>query len=259
MATKLVGRNAPARAAVAVLSVAAVLVAGCETPGGTIGGVGIAAVPSWLGGGGATQTASASTGSLSPAEQRMREQSRAFERTVWEGALIGAGAGALIGALRGGDTKDILKGALIGGALGGLAGAYVANKQKQYSDKEDQLDSMIADVRESNRDTEELIASVRQVVAEDKRRLAEVERRYKAGKATEAELQGTRTRIADNRTVVAQASKGARDKYSMFQGAEKTYREQNPGTDTGRLQQALKAYNSQIQTLDGLADTIKVA
>jgi uncharacterized membrane protein len=196
---------------------------------------------------------------LTPAERRMREQSQAFQKTVWQGALIGAGAGALWGVIQGDDTKDILKKALIGGAVGGLAGAYVAHKQKQYSNKEDQLDSIIADVRESNEETEELIVSVRQVIDEDKRRLASVEKRRKAGQATEAELKTVRGRISDNQAVVAQASQGAREKYSMFEGAEQEYRKQNPGTDTVGLQSELKAYNRQIETLDGLADSISVA
>ena len=45
----------------------------------------------------------------------------------------------------------------------------------------------------------------------------------------------------------------------MFEGAEREYRQQNPGTDTKPLQTELKAYNRQIETLDGLADTISVA
>lgn len=244
----------------AIMSLSAALCAGCVTPAETLSGLagGSSSMVREPGAVGTAQTPGESR-ELTPAERRMREQSRAFQRTVWEGVLIGAGAGALWGAIDSGDAKDILKKALIGGAVGGLAGAYIGHKQKQYSDKEDQLNSMIADVRESNQDAEELIVSVRQVIDEDKRRLASVEKRYKAGQVTEAELKSTRASVSENRTVVAQATKGAREKYSMFKGAEKAYREQNPGTDTGRLQNELKAYNQQIETLDGLADTIEVA
>jgi len=100
---------------------------------------------------------------------------------------------------------------------------------------------------------------VREVIAEDKRRLASVQRDYKAGRATQTEIENARRRVSENKAVVAQASKGAREKYSMFEGAEREYRQQNPGTDTARLQSELKAYNRQIETLDGLANSISAA
>jgi formylglycine-generating enzyme required for sulfatase activity len=65
---------------------------------------------------------------LTTPERRMREQSRNFERTVWEGALIGAAGGALWGIIKRDETSDVLKKAAIGAAVGGLAGAYIAHK-----------------------------------------------------------------------------------------------------------------------------------
>lgn len=245
--------------AAVALTVSGLQILGCVSTGG--GGLSMSVAPSWLGGSGAGLKAGEGTESsdLTPAERRLREQSRAFQRTVWEGVLIGAGAGALWGVIQRDDAKDVLKKALIGGAVGGLAGAYIAHKQKQYSNEEDQLDSMIADVRESNQQTKALIVSTREVIAEDKRRLAAVEKRYKAGQATEAELAATRARVSENKTVVAQATKGAREKSTMFQGAEREYRQQNPDANTAPLQSEIKAFNQQIETLDGLADTISVA
>jgi hypothetical protein len=246
--------------ATAACTAISLLTLGCVTTGTSVGGLSLPATPAWLGGAGASTSAEGATPSdLTPAERRMREQSRAFQRTVWEGALFGAGAGALWGVIQRDDAKDVLKKALIGGAVGGLAGAYIAHKQKQYSSKEDQLNSMITDVRESNQQTKELITSTREVIAEDKRRLAGVEKRYKAGQATEAELKATRTRISENKAVIAQATQGAREKSSMFEGAERAYRKENPDTNTATLQGEIKAFNQQIETLDGLADTLSVA
>ncbi len=252
------GTRAVPSIAPGVVLLLGILTAGCVTPGGQVGDS-VAGATSWMRGAGGGSSTAVQEANLTPAEQRLREQSRAFQKTVWQGALIGAGAGTLWGVIQGDKGSDVLKKALIGAAAGGLAGAYIGHKQNQYSDKEDQLDSMIADVRQSNADTKELIASVRTVIAEDKRRLADVRKRYKQGQATDAELASTRQRISDNQAVVAQASKGAREKYGMFQGAEQEYRQQNPSTDTARLQQEIKTYNKQIETLDGLASSISVA
>jgi uncharacterized membrane protein len=196
---------------------------------------------------------------LTRSERRMREQSKNFERTVWGGALIGAAGGALWGVIGGDRATDVFKKAAIGAAVGGLAGTYIAHKQKQYSDKEDQLDSMIADVRASNRDAETLIVSTRDVLAEDKRRLASVKRQYKQGAATREDLQREKARIRANRDVVTKASGGAKEKFSMFKGAKREYENQNPGTDTKRFENELETYNEHIQALDELATDISVA
>ncbi len=233
------------------------LTAGCVTTGDLQGmaTTGLSA----LTGGTHPQTQTAADASLTPAEQRMRQQSKAFQKTVWEGVLIGAGAGTLWGVIQGDKGKDVLLKAAIGGAVGGLAGAYIASKQKQFSSKEDQLDAMIADVRRANQETEALIASVRQVIAADKQRLAAVEQRYRKGQASQTEVADARRRITDNRAVIAQASSGAREQQTMFQGAERQYRQDNPGTDTKPMQRELEVYNRNLSTLDKLAGSVSVA
>lgn len=250
----------PSGGRTAIALIASLMTTGCVSTGDVQGMVGVA--PGWLSNiAGSNQTIAESTpsASLTPAEQRLHEQSRAFQKTVWEGALIGAGAGTVYGVIRGAKGTDLLRDALIGGAVGGLAGAYVAHKQQQYSSKEDQLDSMIADVRKSNQETKDLIASVRQVIAEDKKRLAAVEQQVRKGQATQDDLDGTRRRIADNRAVIAKARTGAREKLAMFRGAEQQFRRDHPGANTGGMQRELETYNKNLATLDGLAGHVSVA
>lgn len=239
---------------------AVLLTAGCATPGGVDRGTADTTTGSSSDNDGNRQAPAqtAAAESLTPAERRMREQSNAFQKTVWQGALIGAGTSGLIALLIGEETAMVAS-LLGGGAAGGLAGSYVANKQKQFSNKEDVLDSMIGDVRKSNAETQEFIASVREVIAEDQRRLAAVEQQVRQGQATQAELDKTRRRIADNKQVVVQASQGARERLGMFQGAERLYHRDHPDTNTGGLQRELDAFNKNIKTLDGLAQSVSTA
>lgn len=234
--------------------------AGCATPGGVDRGTTDTATGSSSDSDGNSQAPAqtAAAESLTPAERRMREQSKAFQKTVWEGALIGAGTTGLIALLIGEETA-MLASLLGGGAAGGLAGSYVAHKQKQFSNKEDVLNSMIADVRKSNAETQEFIASVREVIAEDQRRLAAVEQQVRKGQATQAELDSTRRRIADNKKVITQAGQGARERQGMFQGAEKIYHRNHPDSDTGGLQRELDAFNNNIKTLEALAKSVSTA
>jgi hypothetical protein len=240
------------------------IMSGCLSTGDLQGVAGsmAGAASGWIPGSGGSALTAASVedeAALTPAERRMRQQSRAFQKTVWEGALIGASAGTLYGVIRGERAQDVARDALIGGAAGGLAGVYVAHLQQKYATKEDQLEAMTADVQKSNQETQAFIASVREVINEDQRRLAAVEQQVRKGQATQAQLQATRRQIAANGQVVAQASKGAREKASMFAGAERQYRKDHPGTDTARLQRELDGFNKNIKTLDGLAQSVSVA
>lgn len=192
-------------------------------------------------------------GKLSDSEEQLREQGRKFDKTVWQGALIGAVAGTLIGAVAGGDAEDAVGGAIIGGSIGALAGMYVAHKQKLYASAEDQLDSMIADVHASNRDTEALIGDANTVLAEDRRRLTAIQARHRSGQVTEDELTQERARAWSNRKVVEKAALGARDQYRMFDGAKRGFQEKNPGTSAGSLDQELGAYRRNIDLLDSIA------
>ena len=110
----------------AVLLIGAMgVVSGCETTGGSAGG--------------GDQYAS-----MSPAERRWHESNRQFNRTVAKGAVAGAVAGALVGAL---VSKNKVTGALVGAAAGAAIGAgvgyYVATKNRQYANREDELNAKI--------------------------------------------------------------------------------------------------------------------
>lgn len=199
------------------------------------------------------------TGPQSASEQALREQARKFDRTVWEGALIGAVLGTAIGAAAGGDAESAAGGAIAGAALGALAGMYIANKQKQYSSREDQLDSMVSDVRASNRETQALIADARAVLAEDKRRLAQVQARYAQGKATETELKQEQGRVWGNRKVAEKAAQGARDQYRLFDRAREDFKRQAPGTGTASLERELTSFRQSIDALDGVAASMAKA
>jgi hypothetical protein len=45
----------------------------------------------------------------------------------------------------------------------------------------------------------------------------------------------------------------------MFQGAERQFRQDHPGTDTARMQRELDTYNKNLKTLDSLAQNVSVA
>jgi outer membrane lipoprotein SlyB len=196
---------------------------------------------------------------LTPAERRLRQQSEAFQRTVWEGALTGATAGSVLGGWLVGGIRGAIAAGTAGGAGGSLAGAYVARKQSAFASAEDQLEAMVADLRSSNRAAQYLIASARDVIAQDRRTIAGLEQRLRAGQATQAELESARKRVEANAVAVRNAAQGAGEQYEMFSGAERIYRTRNQSADTNDLQRELHAFRKQIVVLDGLVEVIDTA
>ena len=190
--------------------------------------------------------------SYSAAEQRMREKAKNFDKTVWQGVLIGAAGGAASGGLLSGDWKGAAWGAAGGGIAGGLGGLYIADKQKKFATREEQLNSMIGDIRNSNKENEEFIASVQEVLKEDRRRLDAINQKYEQGAATKKELEMERERTKDNQVVVEDAIKGAKEKLELFEKAQEEYK-----SDT--LAQEIQTYEDQMSTLDALADAFASA
>ena len=199
------------------------------------------------------------TGELSGDEAALREQARKFDQTVWQGMLIGAVVGTAVGAVAGGDAQDAVGGAIVGAGVGAIAGMYVARMQQRYANTEDQLDAMIADVRNSNRATEALIADVQTVIAEDRRRLAAVQAKVARGQATTADLTQERGRAWGNRRVVEKAALGGQDQYRMFEGAIQRFQQKNPGVKTANFDQELKGYRTRLENLDRLAASMAKA
>ncbi len=109
----------------ALLIGAMAAVSGCETTGGGVDAGDQVAV-------------------MSPAERRWHESNRQFKRTVAKGAIAGAIAGALVGALvTKGKVSGVLIGAAAGAALGAGVGYYVATKNRQYANREEELSAKI--------------------------------------------------------------------------------------------------------------------
>jgi uncharacterized protein YcfJ len=186
---------------------------------------------------------------LSPAQRRMREQSAAFNKTIWQGALTGAAIGGIGTWLAGGDKKDIVIGTAVGGVAGALAGAYVAQKQKEYAAKEDVLNSMISDARTKNQEAQQLISAMQEVIAEDKRKIAALKTKRQQQAVTEKELQQELAVVKDDRRVMQESISDAQKQVEVFRGAKAEYEKQYPGSNTAQL-------GSEIQTLQGRIDTM---
>lgn len=191
---------------------------------------------------------------LSPAEKRLRQQADTFNQTVAEGALTGCAVGLLVGLLssnRGGGAaaQGAIIGCAAGAAVGGATGYYVANKQEQYANEEERLNSMTDDVRKDNERLAQLIQTSRQVIAEDTKTLESLEKRIAAGTMTKDKARDELARIDDNTKYMNETLAKLKEKHEEYVLA----RQQTGGSkaQAQAMDQEINTLEKQIAQLEG--------
>jgi chromosome segregation ATPase len=135
-------------------------------------------------------------------------------RTKTEGTMVGAGAGALLGATVGyftGGTKGALIGAGAGAAAGGLAGFFVgthiANKKKEYANEEAWLDACLQRAEDVNNRLKAYNAELTGQVASLDQETKKLQKDYAARTADRnqllAEQKKLEGKIAENKDLIA--------------------------------------------------------
>lgn len=179
-------------------------------------------------------------------QKRLEQLSEAYNETLAEGCLVGAGLGAGIGAAA--NSRDRALGALIGAGIGTIvgcaAGSYMGNLQNSYATEEDRLDAVVADLQRDNQALSNMIPVARNVVADNRARIDELNAAVAKGRmsraqaaeqlddldATRGQLQSTltsaRKRLADQRQAVAQNSSNADPQRVAVANAEIRKKEQ---------------------------------
>jgi len=128
---------------------------------------------------------------LSPAQQQLRSQTERFNETVATGAVVGALALGILGALLAGPRnrgEGAALGALAGAAIGGASGYYIATRNERFATREQAANARIAAANREAADLERTALAAEQVAKENRARLAALQARVRAGQATQAEL-----------------------------------------------------------------------
>jgi uncharacterized protein HemX len=127
---------------------------------------------------------------LTPAQQQLRSQNERFNETVATGAVVGAIALGILGALLAGNNRGqgAAVGALAGAAIGGAAGTYIAARNERYATREQAANARISAANREAAELERTALAAEQVAKENRERLAALQARVKAGQATAAQL-----------------------------------------------------------------------
>lgn len=193
---------------------------------------------------------------MSPAEQRLAQQSQAYNDTQLEGCLIGAGAG-LVGACTIGKCQltDILVGLAVGAAVGCTAGTYLANVQKGHGTAEGQLDVVINDVRRQNQELLAYNQTAQNVIAEKKLELARLQKDIAAGRKSRAQAKQELASINGTEQQLRTTLTNAKKRRDDLKQAANAIRSSNPqqravaDQEVQRLEQQVATLESNLQSL----------
>ena len=216
----------------------------------------------------ATASSGGDTGRpLTPAEERMRQQSSDYDRTIAEGigvgALAGAALGAGIGAAASGGNRGkgaaigAVIGGLVGAAAGGMTGQYYADKKKQYANEEQLLDSIIADLETENRRLDSLVADTRTVVADDHRKLDQVRSDLAANRVSRQEASRRLAAVDSNRKVLAATIAKLRNRRDEWREVAQKARADGAGNPkVAQIDQEINRLESQVALMQHELDAI---
>ncbi|MGH8627543.1 MAG: glycine zipper 2TM domain-containing protein, partial [Gammaproteobacteria bacterium] len=187
---------------------------------------------------------------MTPAEQRLAQQSQAYNDTQLEGCLLGAGAG-LVGACTVGNCKlaDIVIGMAVGAAVGCTAGTYLANVQKGHGTAEEQLNVVINDVRRQNQDLVAYNQTAQNVIAENKLKLAQLQKDIAAGRKSRAQAKEELVSINRAEQTLQTTLTNAKKKRDDLKQAANAIKSSNP-EQRAVADQEVKQLEQQVATLE---------
>lgn len=187
----------------------------------------------------------------------MRDQANDFNRTILEGAGIGALAGAGIGAAAcRGDWSCILIGAAAGAAAGSAGGYYYAQKKEGYVNEEQRLDAIIADIRKDNQNLEGLVKDARTVAAADKRKMDQIDKALAANTISQQQAQRELAAVDDNRAVLEDTIANLKDRRAEWSEVAEKARADTDTAKMARLDREIKTLENQIVLLENELDAL---
>ncbi len=196
----------------------------------------------------------------SKAEQELRVQAEKLQATKGEGALSGAFVGALLG-LATGNLGGVATGAKLGRLVGAGAGLYVKSLQSDFATEEERLDQVRDDIQQSIADIDAALKTMRTVAAEQVVQIRTLKEATAQKKATNAQLDRRRKRVAGNVERMRKAIEGAERREAVFKKTRGIILEQNASSNTRSLTEEkvdphLAVLTSRISAMRNIAETL---
>lgn len=139
----------------------------------------------------------------SSASQQMRSDSSFFNSSYLEACGVGILTGVIIGAATGDDSEDRKKKMLVGAGAGCVlamgANYWLQGQRQQAAYAEEDMQQMLANLKEENRKLSGLVNSSKAVVAEDRRKIQQIDTAYRKKQISLDEAKRQMAEVDDNR------------------------------------------------------------
>lgn len=193
---------------------------------------------------------------LNTDQQDLRNSTSEFDsQTVFEGVAAGAATGALIGFITsGGDIQAAVIGAAAGAAAGGLIGYAIADKNAEYAQQENELDVLIADAEFRTNKLATLTATAEGVLANDKLKLAELQRQIDAQSVSREDALMTLAIIQDDLRVINDAVLAAASHSDLLNNNIAEREKNMPDEDIDALRTEVAAYDTAAESFTNSVD-----
>lgn len=236
------------RRALAVLCIAffGLALSGCES--------GIYSAPSFLGGG-SPPAQPAATGGADP-RLTQSDEARFFSKSGWQACAGGAVAGALLCQVGNPSDKKncMLKAAVVGCGVAMGANYYLDQRRAEYSNQEQRLNAMIADVQEDNRKLANLTQTARTVMAEDRAQIAQLQKDIAANRVQKAQAEQQLAEIDANARYLQKTLADLRAREKQWRKVAAS--EQANGARVDTLNAEINQMQRQIASLESELDLL---
>ena len=181
------------------------------------------------------------------------EQAEFFSRSGYESCLVAGGGTALVCMALGGAPAKCLLGAVAvcGVAMG--ANYYLEQRRSQYSNATQRLDAMKADVKQDSQRVAMRTETMRNVIRDDKKRMADLQKSIKAKKINTEEARQDLASVDKNIEVMRKELKAMKDKtanYSQVLQDEKQGDAKGKKKELGQVEAEIKKLNTQVAALE---------
>jgi outer membrane lipoprotein SlyB len=197
-------------------------------------------------------------------DQTFRQSVTDYEQTVLEGAVLGALAGAALGAgitaLAGGSDKQVAKAALVGGLFGGVAGASsgesIAQTKQQYVLTEEELDDLIKKAETNALELGTIVAAAELLLAKREKEKTELLEKIADKKTKKAQRKQLRKDLRQDLDAVKDAIRVANRERGQLEEGIRALESNQRSAET--LTVALDANLASVQTLQESANALSL-
>lgn len=209
----------------------------------------------------------AGSGQYSNAAEQMRNDSEFINQSYLEACGVGIAGGVLIGYLTGGDSDARKKNMLVGAGVGCVAamGAnyWLQGERKQAAYKEADMQQMLSTLQDENRKLSSLVNSSRDVVAEDRRKIQQIDSAYRSKQISLDEAKRQMAEVDENQAHLEKTLANLEERKRGWDKLSSEVRSKQSSADTRAMDAEIVSLERKISVLkaelSSLEDTRRVS